>query len=389
MTRTMRSKLKRQRERRQVVFLAYGCILLFGLILLVFILTEPRYADEMGGTSGGTQTAGEVVWAEERAEAEPDAPPLSLGLGGDVTFGLEIADIVAREGTAYPWEEITSLFGEYDITAVNLEGPLCRGNSPGTSQASVLLRGDASCAAPMAGAGIDAVCLANDHAMDYGTAGLEETLNILRAHDVGVCGAGSSRSAAERPLVLAGENGATVALISFCDVAPENWAAGEDTPGIARAGLERIEELVGQAALEAHYVVVFVHWGEIGSQEIAPRQREIAKACVDAGADLVAGCHSHVVQGIEVISGVPVIYSLGNLVFPSDSEAGKNALFAGCHFEGGCLAGLEIVPLRIEGGRPVPLSGSEAENALRLLETASPGVRMEISATTATARIEP
>ena len=385
----MRSKLKRRRDRRQVVFLGLGCALLCGLSLMVFTLTGPRYADEPGGASAAALAAGEAAGAEEREAAGGDTPPLSLGLGGDVTFGLEVADMVAREGAAYPWEEVSPLFAAYDVTAVNLEGPLCRGTTPSATQPSVLLRGDASCAAPLAGAGVDAVCLANDHAMDYGAAGLEETLNALRAQGVGICGAGPSRSAAERPLVLTAGNGATVALLSFCDVAPETWAAGEDSPGIARARLERMEELVGEAALAAHYVVVMLHWGEVGSQEITPRQREMARACVDAGADLVAGCHPHVVQGVEVISGVPVLYSLGNLVFPSGSEAGESAIFAGCRFREGRLAALEIVPLRIEGGRPVPLSGPDAERALRLLEAASPGVRMEISAASGTAAIKP
>jgi poly-gamma-glutamate synthesis protein (capsule biosynthesis protein) len=239
----------------------------------------------------------------------------------------------------------------------------------------------------MAAAGIDAVCLANDHIMDYGASGLEETLNILRAEGLGAFGAGSSAGAAERPLVLEAGNGASIALLSFCDVAPSAYAAGEDAPGISTASLERIVEMVEAAALEAHYVAVFVHWGEVGSQEITPRQREIATACAGAGADLVVGCHPHVVQGIEVLNGVPVIYSLGNLVFSPESEMGKTAIFAGCRFSGGRLSGLEIIPLWVEGARPVPLSGEQAEEALKYLETASPGVQVEISPATGTATI--
>ncbi len=217
--------------------------------------------------------------------------------------------------------------------------------------------------------------------------GLEETLNVLRAQGLGIFGAGSSASSAQKPLVLEAENGASIALLSFSDVSSPASAAGEDTPGISEASLETIGEMVGAAAQDAHYVAVFMHWGEVGSADITARQREIASACVEAGADLVIGCHPHVVQGIEVISGVPVIYSLGNLVYSSESEAGKNAIFAGCRFSGGRLTGLELIPLRVEGGQPMPLYAGQAEDLLRQLEAASPGVNLEISPATSTATL--
>jgi hypothetical protein len=149
------------------VFLVFGCTALIGLVLLVFTLTSPRYAD---GNGNGVQTAGEVIQPQEakpKSTASAAVLPLSLGLGGDVAYGLAVADVIAREGPAYPWAGVSALLDIYDVTVVNLEGPLCRGTTPNTDQPSVYLRGDASCAAPMADAGIDAVCLANDHIMDY------------------------------------------------------------------------------------------------------------------------------------------------------------------------------------------------------------------------------
>jgi poly-gamma-glutamate capsule biosynthesis protein CapA/YwtB (metallophosphatase superfamily) len=388
LTRTLQSKLKRQRARRQTVFLVFGCTAVVGLALLVFTLTSPHYGEE-NGNGIHTQTAGEFIQAPEEQQEATDAatPTLSLGVGGDVTFGLAVADLIAQSGPAYPWTEVSPLFGLYDITAVNLEGPLCSNASPGTSQTSLDLRGDASNAAPMAEAGIDALCLANDHIMDYGVAGLEETLSVLGTLNLGAFGAGSGASTAQKPLVIEAENGASIALLSLSDVSSPASAADEDTPGISEASLETIGEMVGAAAQDAHYVAVFVHWGEVGSADVTPRQREIAAACVAAGADLVVGCHPHVVQRIEVISGVPVIYSLGNLVYSSESEAGKNAIFAGCRFSEGRLTSLEIIPLRVEGGKPTPLYAGQAEELLRSLEAASPGVDLVVSPATGTATL--
>jgi poly-gamma-glutamate synthesis protein (capsule biosynthesis protein) len=370
------------------MFLVFGCAGVIGLVLLVFTLTSPRYASE--GNYSEAQTAGEVTTPLEEVPEVTEgagAPSLSMGIGGDVTFGLAVADVIEREGAAYPWAAVAPLFEDYDVTVANLEGPFCRGSEPNPDQPSIYLRGDASYAAPMADAGIDAVCLANDHIMDYGTAGLEETLNTLRAEEIGVFGAGSNKRAADQPLLIESANGASVALLSFCDVAPPAYVAGDDSPGVSRASLDGIREIVGTAAGEAPYVVVFVHWGDVGSADITSRQREIAQACVDAGADLVVGSHPHVVQGIEVISGVPIIYSLGNLVFSSESEAGKNAVFAGCSFSGDRLTRLDLIPLRVEGARPTPLAGEQAESVLRQLEATSPGVGLEISPLTGTATL--
>jgi hypothetical protein len=390
LTRTLQNRLKRQQAKRQAIFIVLGSFLVIGVVFAVFALTSAHYPGENGSTGSYTQTAGEVVEPPEEqpaAVSDSAALPLSLGVGGDVTFGLAVADVVEQEGSGYPWTGIAPLFGDYDLTMVNLEGPLCRGIEPHPDQSSIYLRGESSCASPMAAAGIDAVCLANDHIMDYGAAGLEETLSILRSEEMGVFGAGSNSSAAEQPLVLESENGASIALLSFCDVAPATYNASEEAPGISASSPERLGEMVEQAAGEAPYVVVFMHWGEVGSAEITPRQRELAQICVAAGADLVVGCHPHVIQGIEVLQGVPVIYSLGNLVYSSESEAGKIGIFAGCRFNGGVLASLEIIPLRVEGARPVMLDGEGAESVLRGLAEASPGVQLDISPATGTATL--
>jgi poly-gamma-glutamate synthesis protein (capsule biosynthesis protein) len=215
--------------------------------------------------------------------------------------------------------------------------------------------------------------------MDYGSQGLEETLNLLHGEEIDSFGAGASEQVAAEPLIKENEEGASVALLAFCDVAPPSYYATEDSPGLSGAALDRIEEMVGTAAEKAPYVVVILHWGDMGSKDITPRQRELARACVDAGADLVVGSHPHVIQGIEVWEGVPIIYSLGNLVFFSQSEEGKRGLFAGCYFDEGRLTALELVPLRVEGARPAGADGEMAASILQEVASASPGVEIEIS----------
>jgi len=385
--RTISNRLKRQQAKRQAVFLVLGCLAVVLLVFTVFALTGPPTSPEGPSLAVDTEVAGEEISATE--EAAP-AGSVSLGLGGDVTFGLEVAYFLQQNGVDYPWGEIRDLLGSYDHVVVNLEGPLCRGQGEGARTACLPVRGDVACAAPMAEAGVDAVCLANDHAMDYGPSGLEEALSVLRGAGLAYCGVGPSLQEAERPLLLQGPSGGRVAVLSFCDVAPASSVAGAATPGVAAADPQRMEEAIRAARQEADYVVTLLHWGELWSSEVTDRQRELARVCAEAGADLVVGNHPHVVQGVEMISGTPVFYSLGNLVYHSQNEEGRKGIFLGCTFSHGALTGLVINPIEINDARPDLPRTDRAEAFLRELAASSPGVRLEMrrEAGTAVLRLE-
>ncbi|MDI6831549.1 MAG: CapA family protein [Actinomycetota bacterium] len=382
MTRTQQQRMKRRRQRRQSLFLAVVCALVLGLVFAVFSLTSGRYPGEGGGESLAAETAG--VTAEAPAvslqEAErPEDLSLTLGLGGDVAFEAGRSAAFQTAGIASPWEGIRSFLERHDLNVVSLESPLCRGGSPNPDQPSLCLRGDISGAASMAAAGVSAVCMANDHVMDYGARGLEETLNLLRGEKVGACGAGSDRRAAGQPVMLKAPGGAGVALLSFNDVGPGSYAAGEDSPGVnAVTTLEELGNAVSAAAAAAPYVVVYVHWGEANKKEISSRQREIACVCARAGADLVVGCHPHFMQGVEVVEGTPVIYSLGGLVYGTGSGA-EGGLLASCRFEDGYLRSVDLYPVRCGERGAVLLADEEADEVLAGLVASSPGTGLRVS----------
>lgn len=377
MSRLLQGRLRRSLARRQAAFLTLLTLLVVLSSVLVFVTTAPGNG---GNPSGGDRNV--TAAAEEAVAPESKGSPgkVSLGLGGDVTFALEMAQLVEAYGPDYPWRNLGDLLREYPLSVVNLEGPLCSPvHKASSSQASYPMRGDVSCAPAMAEAGIDGVCLGNDHAMDFGSPGLEEALNVLRMAGIVATGAGPSLRAALQPAVLREGEGGEVAILSFSDVGPASYAAGEDRAGVAPAEAAVVEEAVRRAAGEYPYVVVFMHWGEIGSAEVTDRQRELASICARSGADLVVGCHPHVVQGMEVVEGVPVFYSLGNLVFYSQGEEGKRGIFLGCRFADGRLERVEIFPVLIEAGRPEPMSGSAAEDFLRAWSARCPGEELGIS----------
>ena len=181
-------------------------------------------------------------------------------------------------------------------------------------------------------AGIDVCVLANNHVIDWGFSGLEETLATLRAAGVRTAGSGADADEAAAPAVVALESGAHV-LVYGCGSEtsgiPSAWAAGPRAPGVnlldefsvtaARAFGARIarEKAAGDIA------VVSVHWGPNWGYAVPAEQRSFAHALLDNGAvDVVHGHSSHHAKGIEVYKGRPIIYGCGDFVNDYEGIAG-------------------------------------------------------------------
>ncbi|MFO8012495.1 MAG: CapA family protein [Phycisphaerae bacterium] len=162
--------------------------------------------------------------------------------------------------------------------------------------------------------GFDAVTLANNHTFDCLDDGFHATRDLLNRLGVAWFGAGDDLAEASAPAVLE-VGGVRVAFVAAVDhrSGPARFAA-EDDWGVAPLDVPRLAKTIGRLRGEANHVVLSVHWGEERFLIPSPMQIEQAHALADAGATLILGHHPHVVQGLEVHGGVPIIYSLGNFV---------------------------------------------------------------------------
>ena len=186
----------------------------------------------------------------------------------------------------------------------------------------------------LARAGFDAVSLAGNHIADCGPEGIEDTITRLDALGIVHAGAGATLDAARRPALLT-VRGRTVALLSYNCVGPEAAWATSDRAGCAYLRLvtgdgspvsptapllaphpEALEILkvdVAAARALADLVIVALHKGIVHTPaRLAGYERPLAQAAIDAGADIVAGHHAHIVRGIEMVRGKPVFHGLGN-----------------------------------------------------------------------------
>ncbi len=166
--------------------------------------------------------------------------------------------------------------------------------------------------------GIDLVTLANNHALDFGTDALVDTLDTLDGAGILHVGAGRNLEEAKAPVTVKIQ-GKTIGFLGASRVIPEtSWNATSTKPGmlvtydpaLTIQEIEKLDEI-------CDYVVVYVHWGVERAEHPEEYQRTMGKQYIDAGADLVVGSHPHVLQGIEYYQGKPIVYSLGNFVFGS------------------------------------------------------------------------
>lgn len=229
---------------------------------------------------------------------------------------------------------------------------------------------------------IDAVTLANNHALDFGQQALFDTCNVLDTAGILHTGAGENLESASYPVSveLAGKQ---IAILGATRVIPEaDWAAGKNHGGMLAAYdprqlLERIQAL----RRENDYVIVYLHWGIERKEQPEKYQRQLGQQCIDAGADLVIGAHPHVLQGIEYYKGKPMVYSLGNFVFGSSIPRTmllKVTLSGGDDKEREQDMRLHVIPGTSSAGYTRVLDSEEKrQEAYRYLEGISFGVTID------------
>lgn len=161
-------------------------------------------------------------------------------------------------------------------------------------------------------AGFKAVTLANNHILDYGSAGLNSTIDICKSFGLDVLGVGENNQAAQA-ILYKNIEGKKIAFINCCE--HEFSIATDSTPGANP--LNPIQQFynICEARKKADCVFVIVHGGHEYYQLPSPRMKELYRYFIDCGADAVINHHQHCYSGYEVYNDRPIFYGLGNFCF--------------------------------------------------------------------------
>lgn len=226
--------------------------------------------------------------------------------------------------------------------------------------------------------GVDIVSLANNHAYDYGEQALLDSMEILREEGIPYVGAGVNIEEASAPVYFI-INDMKIAFISATQIErldnPDTKGATETSPGVFRCfNGEKLLQTVAAAKEESDFVIVYVHWGTENQEETDWAQNKQAPELVEAGADLIIGDHPHILQKIDIINGVPVIYSLGNFWFnsrPLDTGMVKVTISQ----EG--LQSFQFIPCLQNNCKTNLLEGEEKTRVLGEMRRMSPTVQID------------
>lgn len=237
----------------------------------------------------------------------------------DLLFGGDFCPIKRYENKILNGEEIfapelKALFKE-SFSMVNLETPLCSADLSTDSPAGFGLRSDPEITEYLKKTGIGAVGLANNHARDYGDAGVLQTIQNLEKATIPHAGAGKNLAAAEVPLSIT-LNGLKIGIWPLAE--KELNLASDIRPGSSWFESARNIETIKKIKEQYDFLIIFLHAGHEFITAPSPIIRTACRSFIDAGADAVIAHHPHVIQGVEKYNDSLLAYSLGNLVFDSE-----------------------------------------------------------------------
>ncbi len=307
---------------------------------------------------------------------------ITISLVGDCTLGTDEAfaydtSLNAYQlyrGSDYFLQNVKTIFAEDDLTIINMEGPLTE--STERNGEKFAFKGAPGFVDILSGSSVEAANLANNHSHDYGEQGFEDTKRILS--DAGITAFGYDETA------LITIKGIKIGLVGIYELHDHLERARQLKDNIAKVKQEG-----------ADLIITIFHWGN--ERETIPdsnpipdsNQMALGHIAIDYGADLVAGHHPHVLQGIEEYRGKYIVYSLGNFCFGGNSAPDDmdTMIFQQTFTiqSGEVLTdeNITLIPCSIssETGfnnyQPTPAEGSEAERILQKIDERSAQINAE------------
>lgn len=272
-------------------------------------------------SSGEEEQTGASLEASSQSEEisqtseENNILSITISAAGDCSLGnhqdqeyaysfRQMYDKVEDEG--YFFANVRDYFENDDMTIVNFEGVLTHSEERDESR-TYNIKGDPEYARLLTAGYIETVSFANNHRLDYGTRGSDDTVaaleaeGILYAYDKNVC-------------VHETEKGIRIGVVSVNEVA---WGLGSEK--LLAEGIAKLQEQ------GVDLILACCHWGIERENYPTENQRYLGRKCIDLGADLVIGHHPHVLQGVEEYNGKFIVYSLANFCFganrnPADKD---------------------------------------------------------------------
>ena len=321
-------------------------------------------ADPGNGTIGDRHPRAEppaVVGNQPPSSRQPRQ--FTLVAVGDVMLDRAVGRAIKRYGPQRILECVRDRLRAADITFCNLESPLSTRGAHDPH--NCVFRADPSAVAVLKDGGFDIVSIANNHTLNSGRRTFVDTMDVLDRYGIKYCGGRRNKETSWWPVYMYA-GGLKIGFMAYTDL---SFPHGSDNK--VAADMSNLKKQVAVADGKCDLLVVSFHWGEEYHRVPTKRQRQVARAAIEAGADLILGHHPHVLEGITAYAGAPILYSMGNFVFDQrPGERMESAIFELRYTEG---QGWEVraIPVwipRTRFGPEYPSPERARKIARRLLE---------------------
>jgi len=231
---------------------------------------------------------------------------------GDLCLCGDVERNVLNNPQYDPFDGIRHLLGEDDLLVANIE---CATSSLGEPKVKyATLRADPGVVERLDR--LDVGVLGNNHIGDFGDEAAQDTRQTLERAGIATVGWGSSLFEAIRPNIIE-RGGVRIGFLAFsCLSTNSRNYATPDSPGVAPISTKLLHQTILRAKPSCDVLVIYLHWGNEYEHEPVVDQLRVARRAIDWGADIVVGCHAHVIQTYEQYEGRWIFYGLGNFLFP-------------------------------------------------------------------------
>jgi poly-gamma-glutamate capsule biosynthesis protein CapA/YwtB (metallophosphatase superfamily) len=326
---------------------------------------RPSFAD---GQDPSTQTAGPGGTTPTQRASVPAASPtrpatITLAFAGDVHFTGRTAGLLADPAAAFG--PISAALSKADLAMVNLETAITQRGAPESKEFT--FRAPPTAFTALKAAGVDIATMANNHAVDYGPVGLQDSLSAIASTRFPVVGIGRNATQAYAPWygIVQGRWVAVLAASQVQDRTLAAHTATDTSPGIASAFSPRLIAAVRAAHQRAGVVVVYVHWGKEGDECPLGVQRQLAAILARNGADIVVGTHAHLLLGGGWLGTTYVGYGLGNFVWWRDNAFSNDTGVLTLTVRARQAVAATLTPAHIDQrGVPAPVTGADGGRVL-------------------------
>ncbi|QPP05663.1 CapA family protein [Streptomyces bathyalis] len=361
----------------------------------------------MSGESVTLSLCGDVMPGRgvDQILPHPGAPELREGFMRDARAYVELAETVSGSipspvEFSWPWGDVLDVLDEAapDVRVINLEASVTR-HGDFDPHKGIHYRMNPANIGCLTVARPDVCVLANNHVLDFGRSGLEETLDSLAGAGLRAAGAGRDADAARDPAVVPLDGGRRRVLVLSMGTPssgiPLDWAARPDRPGVnlldrpTRDAAALISRRLLKSRRPGDVVVASVHWGSNWGYGVPRNQRAFAHALIDGGGvDVVHGHSSHHPRPIEVYRGKLVLYGCGDFIDDYEGVEGHEEYrddlrllyLASIDSETGGLTALRMAPFQARRMRLSRAASGDTEWLRAVLDRVSGefGVRVDV-----------